>query len=86
MHTGDRRSAGTDANVYLIIFGDKGDSGELSLKNSETHRDKFERGQTDVFTFKMLSLGEWLSLLHYFIRMLLLFVEYNLIVVYKSIE
>lgn len=58
VHTGDIRSAGTDANVSLKIFGDKGDSGDLELKNSETHRDKFERGQTDIFTFKMLSLGE----------------------------
>ena len=59
MHTSDIRSAGTDANVFMIMFGDKGDSGELALKNSETHRDKFERGQTDVFTFKMLSLGKF---------------------------
>ncbi len=58
VHTADVRNAGTDANVFLKIFGDKGDSGELALKNSETHRDKFERGQTDNFTFSMLSLGK----------------------------
>ena len=60
MHTADIRSAGTDANVFVIIFGDKGDSGELSLKSSETYRDKFERGQTDTFNFNMLSLGEFI--------------------------
>ena len=43
--TGDVRGAGTDANVFLIIFGDRGDSGERKLVKSETHRDKFERGQ-----------------------------------------
>ena len=62
VHTADVRSAGTDANVFLKIYGDKGDSGELQLKNSETHRDKFERGQTDIFTFKMLSLGKFAAL------------------------
>lgn len=51
--------AGTDANVFMIIFGEHGDSGELALKNSETYKDKFERNHTDVFCFKnLLSLGE----------------------------
>ena len=51
--------SGTDANVFLIIFGENGDSGEIPLKNSETYKDKFERGHTDVFVFKdILSLGK----------------------------
>jgi len=36
--------AGTDANVFLTIFGDRGDSGERKLHKSETYKDKFERG------------------------------------------
>ena len=56
--TGDVLKAGTDANVFLIIFGENGDSGEMALKDSETHKDKFERNHTDVFTLKnLLSLG-----------------------------
>ena len=46
------------------MFGEYGDSGELALKNSETYKDKFERGHTDVFMLKdILSLGKctWLS-------------------------
>ncbi len=43
--TGDTRGAGTDANVFLTIFGDRGDSGERKLHKSETHSNKFERGQ-----------------------------------------
>lgn len=51
--------AGTDANVFLTLFGANGDSGELELKKSETNRNKFERGKTDVFVFSdILSLGE----------------------------
>lgn len=56
--TGDLRSCGTDANVYLIMFGETGNSGELPLKESTTNKDKFERGKTDVFDFTMLSLGK----------------------------
>ena len=60
MKTGDVMGAGTDANVFIVMFGENGDSGELALKNSETYRDKFERNHTDVFTFNnLLTLGEF---------------------------
>ena len=52
------RGAGTDANVYVVLFGENGDSGELHLKESQTNKSPFENNQTDVFTFPhMLSLG-----------------------------
>ena len=44
IHTGDVFRAGTDANVYVTIYGDQGDTGERQMKNSETYSDKFERG------------------------------------------
>ena len=52
--TGDVSGAGTDANVFLTIYGDKGDTGERKLHKSETHRDKFERGQV-CLTAKRIS-------------------------------
>ena len=56
--TSDLRGAGTDANVFCIIFGEHGDSGELKLDQSETYVDKFERGHTDVFVLPhLLHLG-----------------------------
>lgn len=52
------KGAGTDANVFLIVFGEYGDSGTLPLKTS-TNRNKFERKTKDVFRFPdLLSLGE----------------------------
>lgn len=42
--TGDVYGAGTDANVFLTIYGDLGDTGERKLSKSETNRNKFERG------------------------------------------
>ena len=41
--TGDVSGGGTDANVFLTVFGQLGDSGERKLLKSETHRNKFER-------------------------------------------
>ncbi|XP_073069093.1 lipoxygenase homology domain-containing protein 1 isoform X1 [Manis javanica] len=49
--------AGTDANVFITIFGENGDSGTLALKQS-ANWNKFERNNTDTFNFSdMLSLG-----------------------------
>ena len=46
--TGDISGAGTDANVFLNIFGDRGDSGERKLHKSETNKDKIERGRVSL--------------------------------------
>ena len=57
--TSDLRGAGTDANVYVVIFGENGDSGQLHLKESQTNKDPFERNQQDVFSIpSLLSLGQ----------------------------
>lgn len=42
--TGDKSGAGTDADVFVTLFGEKGDSGERELSSSE-HINKFERNQ-----------------------------------------
>ncbi len=56
--TSDVRGAGTGANVYVVLFGENGDSGELHLKESGTNKSPFENNQLDEFTFPhMLSLG-----------------------------
>ncbi|GAB0202690.1 lipoxygenasey domain-containing protein 1 [Grus japonensis] len=41
--TGDIYGAGTDANVFLNIYGDLGDIGERKLSKSEMNFNKFER-------------------------------------------
>ena len=56
--TGDHRGGGTDANVFLTMYGDKGDSGERKLHKSETNTDKFERGKTDRFSLEAVDLGK----------------------------
>ena len=55
--TGDVRGAGTDSNVFLTLYGEEGDSGERKLQKSQTHMNKFERGQEDVFRIEAANLG-----------------------------
>uniref|UniRef100_A0A8C0FDY4 Lipoxygenase homology domains 1 n=1 Tax=Bubo bubo TaxID=30461 RepID=A0A8C0FDY4_BUBBB len=55
--TGDIYGAGTDANVFINIYGDLGDTGERKLSKSETNFNKFERGQEDTFTIQAVDLG-----------------------------
>lgn len=44
--TSDVKGAGTDAQVFLQIYGEKGKSDEIKLENNS---DSFEQGQLDKF-------------------------------------
>uniref|UniRef100_A0A3Q3VVE1 PLAT domain-containing protein n=1 Tax=Mola mola TaxID=94237 RepID=A0A3Q3VVE1_MOLML len=55
--TGDKKYAGTDANVFMILYGTKDDTGMINLKASKTHKNKFERGMTDEFTVEAVDIG-----------------------------
>jgi len=55
--TSDKRQAGTDANVTLVLYGKGCDSGEIPLLVDKRSGDKFERGEEDVFVVSTL----WLS-------------------------
>jgi hypothetical protein len=59
--TGNLKHAGTDANVTLRIVGSAGTSAPLELLKSQ-HKNKFERNQTDTFSFKLADLGELRSI------------------------
>lgn len=54
--TGDEKGAGTDANVFLTVYGSNGDSGRRQLR--QKFRNLFERGRTDRFMLEMLDMGE----------------------------
>ncbi|KAF3701896.1 Lipoxygenase -like proteiny domain-containing protein 1 [Channa argus] len=55
--TGDKKYAGTDANVFMILYGSKDDTGIINLKSSKTHKNKFERGLVDEFTVEAVDIG-----------------------------
>lgn len=46
VYTGDVRGAGTNANVFLVMYGETGKSDQFDLRNKS---DNFERGQVDKF-------------------------------------
>lgn len=58
VHTGDVSGAGTDANVFMTIFGEKGDSGERKLHKSETYKDKFERAHVSIVSHSYCLSGQ----------------------------
>lgn len=45
VYTGDKRGAGTDANVHIILFGNEDKSEVFQLSQSLEHQDPFERGK-----------------------------------------
>jgi hypothetical protein len=55
VHTGDKRGAGTDANVFIILHGEKGDTGKRKLEGSGNN---FERAKADVFGIEAFDIGE----------------------------
>lgn len=55
VYTGDVRFAGTNANVHLMIVGERGDTGRRQLRQSlSAKKDKFEAGNVR-FTEKPFS-------------------------------
>ncbi|TRY95059.1 hypothetical protein DNTS_004690 [Danionella cerebrum] len=56
--TGEKKYAGTDANVYTILYGTKDDTGIINLKSSKTHKNKFELGMVDEFTIEAVDIGK----------------------------
>ncbi|XP_077868334.1 lipoxygenase homology domain-containing protein 1-like, partial [Saccoglossus kowalevskii] len=47
IETGDIKDCGTNAQVYVTIYGDKGNTGEISL--GQPDGGYFEQGVTSVF-------------------------------------
>ena len=57
VYTGNVSGAGTDANVFITIYGQNDDSGERELRKSD-RRNKFEQNQVDTFIVKAIDLGD----------------------------
>ncbi|KAH0617711.1 hypothetical protein JD844_016210 [Phrynosoma platyrhinos] len=57
VYTGDKRGAGTDANVHIILFGNLDTSPLIQLSKSLDNRDPFERGKIDTFKIKTKKVG-----------------------------
>lgn len=51
MWTSDERGAGTDAKVFITLYGKKGKTEEIQIGNAT---DNFEQGQLDKFKVKLI--------------------------------
>jgi hypothetical protein len=56
--TSDIASAGTDANVYIQLFGKHSNTDRIELKSSGMHKNKFERGHSDAFEISATDVGK----------------------------
>lgn len=54
INTSKESGAGTDSDIMLSVYGEKGELVDLELAKSETNKNPFEAGQTDVFTLNNL--------------------------------
>ena len=61
VYTGDVKKAGTDANVYIKIFGERGDTGKRPLLKSKTHLNKWEGGQVIIVKILKIRIPEKLQ-------------------------
>ena len=66
--TGNFVGAGTDAKVFVVLFGEKGETEKLALETSN-QLNKFELGQVDEFDLKTKDVGK----VQHIIKMILLF-------------
>lgn len=55
--TGNVKNAGTDSNIYLQVFGDKGDTGIIELKQICDTKDKFQRGSNTKINLQTVDVG-----------------------------
>ena len=53
--TGNVKGAGTDANIFMTLYGKTGTSPKIHLKNN--HKDCFERNRSDIFKIKSGCVG-----------------------------
>ncbi|KAJ8306143.1 hypothetical protein KUTeg_016688 [Tegillarca granosa] len=58
VYTSNEPNAGTDANVYVQIFGERGDTGRRRLLSSQSNTRKFEQGAIDQFEIEAVDLGK----------------------------
>lgn len=56
--TGDKPNAGTDANVYFALCGDKGETPRIDLQDERQTFRRFERGRADKFVIQTADVGK----------------------------
>lgn len=58
VYTGREPGAETQADVFIQLFGSRGDTGKRVLYHSQNNDTKFQAGQMDVFKLEAVSLDD----------------------------
>ncbi|XP_022806964.1 lipoxygenase homology domain-containing protein 1-like isoform X2 [Stylophora pistillata] len=58
LKTADVQNAGTDANVYFALHGDKGETPKIALQDESQTFKRFERGRADKFVVQTADVGK----------------------------
>ena len=58
---GDVKGSGTDGNVYIQLFGERGNTAKIQLRQAGDTRNKFEKGRTYKFTVDTVDIGKVLQ-------------------------
>ena len=56
--TGDKPNAGTDANVYFALHGNKGETPRIALQDESQTFKRFESGRADKFVVQTADVGK----------------------------
>ena len=75
---GDVKGSGTDGNVYIQLFGERGNTAKIQLRQAGDTRNKFEKGRTYKFTVDTVDIGK----VHLFVSILSLKCKYDELNVY----
>ena len=62
---GDVLGDGTEGNVFIQLFGDKGMTEQIQLRQAGNSKIRFEKGRTYKFTVETIDIGKVRSLWHY---------------------
>jgi len=58
IYTSKLSNAGTDANVFIEIYGEEKTTGQVTLCSKTERKGKFQTGSTDVFVPELEDVGE----------------------------
>ena len=58
VYTGKQKMAGTDANVFITLFGANGASKKIHLVDPSSNRKCFEKNSIDKFQVQLTGIGE----------------------------
>lgn len=61
MKLGEVKGNGTDGNVYIQLFGSKGNTAKIQLRQAGDEKNRFETGQEYKFMVTTLDIGKVLT-------------------------